>query len=31
MSSYYAAADLHSNESVLVSIDEKDQQVWKWS
>jgi hypothetical protein len=29
MSSYYAAVDLHSNQSVLVLIDERDQQVWK--
>jgi len=29
MSSYYAAVDLHSNQSVLVLIDEKDQTVWK--
>ncbi len=29
MSQYYAAVDLHSNQSVLVLIDERDQQVWK--
>jgi transposase len=29
MSSYYAAVDLHSNQSVLVLIDEQDQMVWK--
>jgi transposase len=29
MSLYYAALDLHSNQSVLVLIDEKDQVVWK--
>jgi transposase len=27
--SYYAAIDLHSNQSVLVVIDEKDQTVWR--
>ena len=29
MSIYYAAVDLHSNQSVLVLIDERDRQVWK--
>ena len=29
MSLYYAAVDLHSNQSVLVVIDEKDRLVWK--
>jgi transposase len=29
MSLYYAAVDLHSNQSVLVLIDEQDRQVWK--
>lgn len=31
MSLYYAAVDLHSNQSVLVLIDEKDRVVWKGS
>jgi transposase len=29
MSHYYAAVDLHSNQSVLVLIDERERQVWK--
>ena len=29
MSSYYGAVDLHSNQSFLVLIDEKDQTVWR--
>jgi transposase len=27
--SYYAAIDLHSNQSVMVVVDEKDEVVWK--
>ena len=29
MSTYYAAVDLHSNQSVLVLIDVRDRQVWE--
>ena len=29
MSPYYAAVDLHSNQSVLVVIDEQDEVRWK--
>ena len=29
MSHYYAAVGLHSNQSVVVVIDENDQPVWK--
>jgi len=29
MSLYYAAMDLHSNQSVLVLIDKRDRQVWR--
>ena len=29
MSTYYAAVDLHSNQSVLVVIDDEDRLVWK--
>jgi len=29
MSTYYAAVDLPSNQSVLVVIDEKDEVMWK--